>query len=159
MRTSICENLPFGRILAILAKDYFGALTKRLDHLEIERHYSILILIEKTEQSCTQQYICDHLKIDKVSMVRIIDDLVKKDYVKKLANPNDRREHFIELTKKALKILPAIHEAITEVNTAALKGISKAKQKELYEHFSLIQTNLEALPAQKIFINYKKSLK
>jgi DNA-binding MarR family transcriptional regulator len=159
MNNNICDRLPLGRSLAILAKTYYGALTKRLEHLEIERYYSILILIEGNGNECTQQFICDELKMDKVSMVRIVDYLIEKKYVKKVVNPKDRREHFIQLSKKAVDILPAIHQAIDEVNAAALKGISKEKQKELYGHLNSIQRNLAHLPSEKIFINYKKSVK
>ncbi|HRG58719.1 MAG TPA: MarR family winged helix-turn-helix transcriptional regulator [Bacteroidia bacterium] len=159
MNNNICDRLPLGRSLAILAKTYYGALTKRLEHLEIERYYSILILIEGNGNECTQQFICDELKMDKVSMVRIIDYLIEKKYVKKVVNPHDRREHFVQLTSKAIKNLPAIHEAIDEVNAAALKGIGKEKQRELYQSLNTIQRNLAHLPAQKIFINYKKSNK
>ncbi len=159
MSKSLCESLPFGRSLAILAKSYYGALTKRLEHLEIERYYSILIFIESEENGCTQQYICDHLKIDKVSMVRIINYLIEKKYIHKIHNPDDRREYLVELTRKSLKILPEIHQAIEEVNEAALKGISKPAQKELYKYLSSIQMNLDELPTEKIYINYKKSIK
>ena len=99
MNNNICDRLPLGRSLAILAKTYYGALTKRLEHLEIERYYSILILIENHGAACTQQFICDELRMDKVSMVRIVDYLIEKKYVKKVVNPKDRREHFIQLTK------------------------------------------------------------
>lgn len=157
MNNNICDRLPLGRSLAILAKTYYGALTKRLEHLEIERYYSILILIEIHGMNCTQQFICDELKMDKVSMVRIIDYLIEKKFVKKVVNSKDRREHFIQLTNKAIKLLPAIHKAIEEVNSAALKGINHDKRKELYAHLNAIQRNLAHLPSEKIFINYKKS--
>ena len=62
MNNNICDRLPLGRSLAILAKTYYGALTKQLEHLEIERYYSILILIENHGADCTQQFICDELK-------------------------------------------------------------------------------------------------
>jgi DNA-binding MarR family transcriptional regulator len=159
MNNNICDRLPLGRSLAILAKTYYGALTKRLEHLEIERYYSILILIEVHGNECTQQFICDALKMDKVSMVRIVDYLIEKKYVKKVVNPKDRREHFIQLSKKAVDILPAIHQAIDEVNSEALRGISKEKQKELYAHLNSIQENLAYLPSEKIYINYKKAVK
>jgi DNA-binding MarR family transcriptional regulator len=157
MPTTICASLPFGRFLAILAKSYFGALTKRLDHLEIERYYSILILIDKTEHPCTQQFICSQLKIDKVSMVRMIDYLLKKDFIEKIQNPNDRREHFIVLKKKALKIMPELYTAIEELNNAAMSGIPEEEQKKLLEQIATIQSNLETLPTEKIYINYKKA--
>ncbi len=159
MNNSSCLHLPLGRSLAILAKTYFAALTKRLEHLEIERYYAILILIEHHETNCTQQFICNELKMDKVSMVRIIDFLIEKKYVKKVLNLKDRREYFIQLTKKAIAILPEIHQAIDEVNKAALKGITKEKQKVLYAQLNSIQINLAHLPDEKIIIKYKNVIK
>lgn len=160
MQKTLCESLPFGRSLAILTKSYYAALTKRLEHLEIERYYSVLILIECQEEgACTQQFICDQLKIDKVSMVRIIQYLIDKKYIQKLVNPADRREYLVELTRKARQVLPDIHHAIEEVNEAALDGLSKIQRKELYHSLSGIQENLNRLPAEKIYINYKKSTK
>lgn len=157
MKKSLCETLPFGRSLAILAKSYYGALSRRLDHHAIERYYSILMLIESLPAGCTQQYICDQLKIDKVSMVRKIQFLLQEGYIKKILNPDDRRAYRVELTARSRQILPDIHQAIDEVNNAALRGIPKNKIRELYSHLSAIQQNLDALPAEKIFINYKKS--
>jgi DNA-binding MarR family transcriptional regulator len=159
MNKSLCESLPMGRTLAILAKSYIAVLTKRLEHLEVERHYTILILIEDGKSHYTQQFICDHLKIDKVSMVRIIDKLISIGFVKRIQNPVDRREYFVELTPKAVAVMPEIHAAIDEVNKAALNGLSPEMQKLFYNQISTIQNNLDALPAQKIFINYKKANK
>jgi DNA-binding MarR family transcriptional regulator len=152
-------SMPFGRSLAILAKTYFGALTKRLGQHEIERYYSILIFLDKSDKACTQQLLCDQLKIDKVSMVRIVDYLIKKDFVHKLQNQDDRREYFIKLTPKAKQIIPELYLAINDVNKAAMKGLSKEEQKIFNQQLMLIQQNLDALPFEKIYINYKTSSK
>lgn len=152
-------SMPFGRALAILAKTYFGALTKRLGEHEIERYYSILIFLDKSEKDCTQQLLCDQLKIDKVSMVRIIDYLLKKDFVQKLQNQDDRREYFIRLSPKAKHLLPSMYTAIDNVNKAAMKGLSKEEQKIFNGQLALIQQNLDALPFEKIYINYKTASK
>jgi DNA-binding MarR family transcriptional regulator len=159
MENGLIEILPLGRSLSMMVKSYFGALSKRLEHLDIERHYSILIFIEQANVGCTQQCICDYLRIDKVSMVRILDNLIKKKFVKKTVNPTDRREHVIELTPKAEKALPEIHAAIKSLNKDAYKGLTKEQQKEFYRWISLIQVNLDPLPSQKIYINYKKANK
>lgn len=157
MNQQLCNSLPLGRSLAILAKTYFGALTKELEHLKVERYYSILIIIEQASGPCTQQYICDQLKIDKVSMVRILDYLVAHRFVKKVQNPSDRRAYLVQLTALAMKIMPEIHAAIDLVNENAFKGIPKKAKADLYEQLNLIHRNLESLPAQKIYINYKKA--
>ena len=92
-------------------------------------------------------------------MVRMIDYLIKKGFVNKIQNPKDRREYFIELTAKATQLMPELYAAIDEVNKAALKGLTKEQQKMLYENIASIQSNLDSLPSEKIFINYKTSNK
>jgi len=157
MNNDLIETLPLGRSLSVLVKSYFGALTKRLEHLEIERYYSVLIFIEQAKKGCTQQCICDHLRIDKVSMVRMLDHLIEKKFLKKTVNPTDRREHVIELTPKGEKALPEIHAAIKGLNKDAFKGLTKENQKELYNWIRVIQSNLDPLPSEKIYINFKKA--
>lgn len=149
-------ELPLGRHLAILTKLYYGALTKQLEHLEVEKHYSVLILVDRTEQKCTQQCICDTLKIDKASMVRIIDYLVKKNYLVRKPNLSDRREHLLELTARAVKVMPEIYRVIKELNECALKGLNLDAVKLFNNTLSVINTNLSKLPSDRILVNYKK---
>ncbi len=149
-------EFPFGRHLTAVSKLYVGALRKRFEHLDIERYYSVLILIENTKKNCTQQYIADYLQKDKTSMVGIIDSLVKKGYIKRATNPLDRREHFIQLTNKAIKTLPEIHKGINELNARATKGLSKQEVRLFHKNLQLISVNLSKEPAYKIVANFEK---
>jgi len=149
-------EFPFGRHLTAVTKLYVGALRKKFEHLDIERHYSVLILIEHTKGNCTQQYIADFLQKDKTSMVGIIDSLVKKGYIKRVTNPLDRREYFIRLTDKALKTLPEIHQGIHELNTRATKGLSKQEVVDFHKKLRLISANLVKEPAYKIVASFEK---
>jgi MarR family transcriptional regulator for hemolysin len=152
---TLLSEMPLGRHFAMLTKMYFGALTKRLEHLEIDRHYSILILVEKNPEKCTQQFISNELKIDKASMVRIVDYMVKKDFLKRTINPSDRREHRMELTAKAKKFMPVIHKEISNLNSAATKGLNNNQVKEFYSAISKVSVNLTKEPAKRVIVNYK----
>lgn len=155
-KPSIKQQMPLGRHLAILTKMYYGALSKQLEHLEIEKHYSVLVLIENSEHPCTQQYISDTLKIDKASMVSVIDYLSEKKLIKRTNNPADRRAYWIELTPKAHLIMPELHEKINELNKVALKGLNKTQALEFNKALCLISENLDNLPSDRVIINFKK---
>jgi DNA-binding MarR family transcriptional regulator len=159
MSKDLFTTIPLGGTFSLLTKTYFGALTKQLEALEVERHFSILLLIETSKKGCCQQNICDQLKIDKVSMVRMLDYLIEKKYIKKVVNPADRREYFLELTPLAVKNMPVIHAAIDELNAHAFEGIPKNKRKDFYKTLEQLDKNLNKLPANKILVNYKKSRK
>ena len=119
-------------------------------------HYSVLVFITQSKLNCTQQFISDSLKIDKTSMVSIIDYFVKKNFLKRIINPEDRREHWIILTKKAEKIMPELFYEINKLNEDALAGLT-TKEKQIFEKtVCTICSNLSKLPSTRILINYKK---
>jgi DNA-binding MarR family transcriptional regulator len=151
------HSFPLGRRFGLLTRLYFGALTKKLEDLDIDRHYSILILLENSKEKCSQQYMSEFLRIDKASMVRIIDYLVRKKYLKRVVNPDDRREHRICLTDKARKVLPVIHEAIDGLNESALNGLSPTQVKSFYAGLDALAANLAEEPAHPIIVNFKKA--
>jgi DNA-binding MarR family transcriptional regulator len=155
-KITLNTQMPLGRHLAILTKMYYGALSRRLEHLEIEKYYSILIFVQGCETKCTQQYIAESLKIDKASMVSIVDYLSEKKFIRRTPNPGDRRAYWIELTPKALKVMPRIHQEINELNKIALKGLSKAEAATFTKALGSISDNLQVLPSDRVIINYKK---
>lgn len=151
----IFKELPLGRHWAILSKVYVGALTKKLEALDIERHYSLLIVLHN-KPDCNQKCLTEILRIDKASLVRVIDHLSKKGYVKRVINPSDRREHYIRLTPKAEKVIPVITKAVRELNAVALKGLSKSGVELFYDTLRNAQDNLNKEPLNKVMIHYKK---
>lgn len=147
--------LPLGRQLALLTRLYYGALTKQLEHLDIDRHYSILLVIAESEMPCCQQAIADLLHIDKVVMVRNINYLIKKNYIKRVVNPNDRREYWIQLTAKGKQHIPAIQQATKSLNEKAMKGNSTTAVKQFNAQLENMFKQLRATPANAVSINYK----
>ena len=151
------RSMPLGKLLGDLTKNYYGALSKKMEHLGVDRHFSTLVAIDHAEQKCTQQYLSDLLNFDKVTMVRIMDYLVEKKMITRKVNPADRREHLVQLTPLAKKIVHQIHEGIKEMNSIAFKGIRKQDQDLFYECLSTVQKNIKNLPVNRVDIKLKKT--
>ena len=151
------NDLPLGRLLSLLTKGYFGALTKKMEHLDIERYYMILLGIESFQgKNCSQQSLCDTLQFDKASMVKRIKYFVKLGLVNRTENPYDRREHCICLTEKAKSIMPELHKAINELNAEATLGLDNHQKEEFYKALEIVYDNISGLPAHKVSYNLKK---
>jgi MarR family transcriptional regulator for hemolysin len=148
--------MPLGRLLGGITKKYFGALSKKLEHHGVDRHFSILVVLDKSSEKCTQQFLSDYLQVDKVTMVRMLDYLVEKGMISRQVNPDDRREHVIKLTPKASKVLPEIAKGISEMNRIAFGGYSKAEQETFWKMIMRMDLNLQNLPANKVDIKLKK---
>ena len=134
---------PLGRMLSGLAKGYLNLLRAKLQHLDIDRNYHALVLIESKDGSITQQELAVLLDTDKVSIVRVIDYLSEKGYVQRIPNIEDRRKHSLLLTTKAKLALPGIKQSFTEINATVMKGLTSSQVLELTETIKKIKSNLK----------------
>ncbi len=149
-------KLPVGPKALILSKLYYSVLSKRLETLDVERYYSVLYFLNQNN-GCNQQCICNNLAIDKTAMVKVIDYLIKVGFVDRNVNPNDRREHFIVLTKKGLKQTEDIVASFNKIDTEIFSTISAGDQEIFYSVLAQLSSTLKELPATDVFFNYKKT--
>jgi DNA-binding MarR family transcriptional regulator len=148
-------SLSIGKTMAVITKNYYGALSKRIEHLGIDRNFNILILIDTAKEKCTQQYLSDMLDCNKVLMVKKLDYLVEKKMITREMNADDRRERIINLTVKGKRIVPQIQKEIAEMNNIALKGFTK-KDLDLFKNFlNTTERNLKNLPVNTVDIKIK----
>ena len=156
MKKQTDKKIPVGTQALIFSKYYYGVLTKSLEDLEIERYFSLLYFLSENN-GCNQQCICNHLAIDKTAMVKVIDYLIKADYVKRKVNPDDRREHFITLTKKGLSRTQEIVESFNTLDDEIFRSLSKKDKTTFIKVLTTLTANLKSLPANDLFFNYKRT--
>ncbi len=134
---------PIGRMLSGLGKGYLHLLRAKLQHLDIDRNYYALVLIDNQDGNMTQQELALKLDTDKVSIVRVIDYLSDKGYVKRVRKTEDRRKLSLVLTPKAIGALPEIKRSFSEINKIAMNGLSNVQVSELAESLKKIKSNLK----------------
>jgi DNA-binding MarR family transcriptional regulator len=149
-------KLPIGTKALILSKLYYSVLSKSLESLDVERYYSILFFLNENN-GCNQQCICNNLAIDKTAMVKVIDHLIKAGFVDRNVNPDDRREHFIVLTKKGLKQTAEIVKAFEDIDKEIFSSVSKEEQVIFNKVICQLSSKLKELPANDLFFNYKQT--
>ncbi|MFA6702967.1 MAG: MarR family transcriptional regulator [Dysgonamonadaceae bacterium] len=71
-----------------------------------------------------QQEICDLTQKDKPSVTRLIDNLEKKDLVRRVLDPSDRRNNLIHLTSRGISLKQKTTEVVNGIVNHALKDIS-----------------------------------
>ncbi len=149
------KKTPLGRYLHLISRVYLGAFTHKLSHLDIDRHHYILTLINNNEE-ITQKELAKLLEIDKVTMSRTIDYLVKNKYIVRKQHSLDRRAFSLQLTPRALKISPIIQSVICDLNNTSFKGISEKDKECFFRVSKKIGFNLNQLPVDLVQFNYKK---
>jgi len=134
---------PIGRRLSAIAKDFLCLLHVKLKHIDLDRNYYALLLIEKANSNMTQQELAALLDSDKVSIVRIIDYLTEKGYVTRVTHELDRRKYCLTLTPKAKDEIHNIQTMLAEAQEQAFKGLTDVQISEFYNTLSVIQLNLK----------------
>ena len=140
---SILNNMdePFGRKVDKIGRMFQVKLQDDLAHLDIERSFYPLLLIE-AGNGITQQELATKLNCDKVQVVRIIDYLSSNGYVERVQNPNDKRKYELAITPKAKSFIPDIKKSISCITSLAMKGLSEEQIKALHHTLSIIESNL-----------------
>jgi len=149
-------DVPVGTKALILSKLYYGVLSKQLENLDIERYFSVLYFIYQNPR-CTQQHICNQLAVDKTAMVKVMNYLIKADYIQREINPEDRREHFVVLSKKGKKQTGAIVNAFQQIDKQMFARIPKSEQKTFMKVLEKATINLGKLPSNDLFFTYNKT--
>ena len=135
---------PVERIMGKISKISQDIVQGNLSHLDIDRSFYPLLLIE-AGNGITQQELARELSCDKVQVVRIIDYLSSNGYVERTPNKTDKRKYELSVTDKARKVIPNIKKAFDELSAVTLKGLTMKQKDELFTMLTIVVTNLNTL--------------
>ena len=83
----------------------------------------LLIMLNKNSK-CSQKEIAETIFKDNASVTRIIELMVKKDYLKRTINESDRRKFNLEITKKGKDTIELLSPVIQTNRKTALNGLT-----------------------------------
>ena len=95
--------------------------------ITIDQWLIIKAILENPE--ITQNEIGNLVFKDNASVTRIIDLLVKSEYIIRTVHTNDRRKTNLEVTESGLKIIKDVQKIVEANRKIALDGISKEELK------------------------------
>lgn len=136
------KDLSLIDTLSNISKFYNKAVEGYLTGSNIDRHYLILFVINKSKRKLTQKEISEIIHIGESSMVKIIDYLVKFGYVKRVLNSKDRRQNFIYLTEKSHHDISLINTAYKKADDLVFKDIPKKEVKVFKQSLNIMMKNL-----------------
>src|SRR5476651_2038660 len=141
---------PISRKLIHLAKIYLNVLSKRVEHLGINRYYYVLSLIHANNGQLSQKALAERLGKDKSAMVSIIDFLTEKGYVYREVNPADRREHLLKVTPKGSGAVPEIVAAFDAINQTVAEDVTTAEMETFHRVLLKMEENLKPYATKEI---------
>jgi DNA-binding MarR family transcriptional regulator len=128
-----------GAILAWAAENAQEVANRALEPLGLTvKHFGVMTFLRyETEDgggrgSLSQQAIGERLRIDRTTMVALIDDLERAGYVKRERNPDDRRAYVITLTAAGRRAHTRAEQAVDTRASAFFGRLTEAELHELH---------------------------
>jgi MarR family transcriptional regulator, lower aerobic nicotinate degradation pathway regulator len=136
-------------LLGRLGREARRQFTQILAAWELQTsHYGILLLLEAIGQA-SQQHLAQTLTIDRANMVALLDVLEQREFIKRQADPLDRRRHIVKLTMVGRGKLQQIREAREEMDEAFFAGLDSAEKETLHRLLVKLFISLTQQPSAK----------
>src|SRR5437667_907377 len=105
--------------------------TEALERFGIRpRHVAALIELRDSGE-LTQQSLCGQLHLDPTNLVAILNELEQRGYATRRRDPEDRRRHLVEVSKKGIAVIEKVSEVMDQVEDDLLDGLDLVEREEL----------------------------
>ena len=94
------------------------------------RHVAALIELRDSGE-LTQQTLCGQLHLDPTNLVAILNELEQRGYATRRRDPQDRRRHLVEVSKKGIAVIEKVSEVMDGVEDDLLDGLEPAEREQL----------------------------
>src|SRR3954467_3369856 len=94
------------------------------------RHVAALIEL-RDRGELTQQSLCVQLHLDPTNLVAILNELEDRGYATRRRDPEDRRRHLVEISKKGLAVIEKVSKVMDGVEDDLLEGFEPAERSQV----------------------------
>ena len=94
------------------------------------RHVAALIEL-RDRGELTQQSLCGQLHLDPTNLVAILNELEQRGYATRRRDPEDRRRHLVEVSRKGIAVIEKVSEVMDGVEVDLLDGLEPAEREQL----------------------------
>jgi DNA-binding MarR family transcriptional regulator len=122
----------------------FGVLDQRVTpcgfHLSLSQ---VFALQELEKQTLTVIELSNRLLLERSTVSRLVDALVKAGFVKRAQNENNRREFLLSLTEKGQRTVEQVRNQSLQFYEKILSGITEEDQLIILRAFKTLTKSLE----------------
>lgn len=126
------HNKMIGRNISVINSYSTTNMDNRFAKFDINKTEATALLFVNDYDRSSQTYINSYFLLNKSSMTKVINRLVKKGYVTRIDNENDKREKLIGLTEKGALIIPKIKEELDDWNDYMIENLT-TEEKEVFQ--------------------------
>lgn len=107
-----------------------------------------LAIIEGADQPLTPSEISERTLTSSATMTATIDALERRGWVRRVANPEDRRSLLVEITDEGQAVTDRFLPGIRKIDVAVLAGLSSAERATLLKLLAKVLNQLAVVAAE-----------
>ena len=148
------KTLDLKESIGLLLKTSAKTWEKAAD-IELRERFGIagakwkVIVALSIKEGITQKHIANMVFVEAPTLVPVLDKMQKEGYLTRQADPNDRRNNLIFMTKKSKDLVDSIIDCILDIRNMGLNKISKKDMEITKKVLSQIASNTEEFIRQK----------
>ncbi|RTZ02721.1 MarR family transcriptional regulator [Flavobacterium bomense] len=137
---------PTGTVLYLIEqaiKEYRKVSQRNISKIvkDITIDQCLVLIILNNDAEISQNELANLIFKDNASITRMIELMVRKDYLNRTIHKEDRRKFNLEITEKGMKTLELINSIVQLNRETALNGLSLEEINILYKTLNKIITN------------------
>ncbi len=121
----------FGYCFMKSALKFRKMLSEELARLGLIPPQMGVMVILSDAGTMNQIRLSEELHIDKATMVKLLDATEESGFVRRKADPNDRRVKLVELTAKGKALMPKLKRAREKTESEFMSPLTKTELKEM----------------------------
>ncbi len=96
-----------------------------------------------TDENLNNKQIAERMKLSPSRLTRIIDGLVKKEYINREIDSNDRRNMRVTLSRKGKQLVRQLNKAYIDIHNEILEDIDESQHEPLITAMDHLLSALE----------------
>lgn len=149
----------YGFEMARVSEVYLSTLSNIMTPHGLERYYFPFLYLCKNSGKITQKELSEAIRRDKVYTMRIVDFLCDKGLLVRKQDSSDRRCQLLEVTKKAIDLLPKIQDAINKTENLLLYNFSDEEKQQFSASMDKLFETINTFPDPEFIVHAIKNEK
>lgn len=128
--------------ISILNKYGKQKLDEMLSPLKIEWRELVVMLVIKQAPGISQTHLIPFLQTDRANVTKLLQDMEKKEYIRREIDEADKRNKACYLTNQGNKLIPHIQEVLDLWESSCFKGLTNNEIQQFLKINEIITKNL-----------------
>jgi DNA-binding MarR family transcriptional regulator len=126
---ALMEHVGF--LLTMVRGGAYAICSEALSPLDLHVKQFGMLLVLATEGAHSQQFLSEWTRMDRTTMVALVDSLEERGYVRRVRNPEDRRAYLVTITPEGRRALRRAEAAMAKAESQVLASLSPGETKQL----------------------------